>query len=537
MSKIRYCLIICVVVLVTFGVYGQVLQNDFVKYDDYTYIVENPYVRAGLTLKGIVWAFTSACAANWHPLTWLSHMLDVQLFGLNPAGHHLVNLLFHTANTVLLLMLLKKMTGALWQSICVALLFALHPLHVQSVAWAAERKDVLSTFLAFLTIWSYVRYTRKPGIRPYLPVFVLYALGLMAKPMLVTLPFLLLLLDYWPLGRLPRKETGAQVETEGIGCASLRLILWEKTPLLALSAASCFITYSIQQRAGAVLSLPDAGFFFKIATVLVNYWEYVKKMFWPMELAIIYPIKAVTVWQAAGAALFMFVATILAWRTRRSRPYLLVGWLWYVGTLAPVIGLVRIGHQLMADRYTYLPLIGLFIMAAWGVPDLLPSFPAKRDILSICTVIVLCVMTLFTWFQIKHWRNSITLFENAVSVTEDNWLAHLNLGGALVLYGRDEEALYHFYEAMRITPGSELPYNDIANVYAKLGQMERAVRFYKDAIRIKPNYADAHLNLGRTYLNTGDTVLALDEYRILKGIDARRAEELLIYINYKTGRG
>jgi len=385
-KKIVLWICLCIALL-TFAVYGQARNHAFIDFDDYEYITENPHVRSGLNMDNVVWAFTSYHSNNWHPITWISHMADVQIFGLNPAGHHLVNVFLHILNTILLLLLLRRMTGDLWPSAFVAALFALHPLHVESVAWAAERKDVLSTFFWLLTTWMYVRYTETPDWKRYSIMIVMFALGLMAKQMLVTLPFVLLLLDYWPLRRIAGKGSEIQ-DKEKSGAANVgqlspigRLIM-EKIPLFTLSAIAAIIVYVVQQRSGVLYSLSPFPFQIRLENTLVSYVGYIGKMFWPANLAVFYPhpLQSLALWKVLGAAgLLITVSAAAVWKGRRH-PYLITGWFWYLGTMVPVIGLVQVGVQAMADRYTYIPLIGLFIMIAWGAHDLVAFLAGQQAI-------------------------------------------------------------------------------------------------------------------------------------------------------------
>ncbi len=379
----REILICLFLVLATLTVYWQVGNYEFVNFDDDKYIIENFHVQKGLTRDSVIWAFTATHVSNWHPLTWLSHMLDFQLYGLNPSGHHLTNVFFHLVNTLLLFLVLKLMTGALWRSGLVAALFAVHPLHVESVVWVAERKDVLSTLFWMLTLWAYLGYTKRPGVKRYLVILLAFALGLMAKPMLVTLPFVLLLLDYWPLKRielgqsaigLPAASQPSTIANKP-GAQAFRLLL-EKTPMFVLAAVSSVVTFIVQKSGGAVGALETYPFKIRMANALLSYVIYLKKMIWPQNLAVFYPHpgQSLPMWQAAGAGLLLVVVSIAVIRAGRRYPYLPVGWLWYVGTLVPVIGLVQVGDQAMADRYTYVSLIGLFIVVAWGVPDVARSW-------------------------------------------------------------------------------------------------------------------------------------------------------------------
>ncbi len=380
-------------IVVTFAVYWQVGGYQFVNFDDGKYIFENPHVRPGLTADGFIWAFTSTYASNWHPLTWLSHMLDVQLFGLDPGPHHLVNVLFHSINTVLLFLLLLRMTGAYWQSVFVAALFALHPLHVESVAWVAERKDVLSAFFWMVTLLLYAWYVKRPGPTRYLLTLCSFALGLMAKPMLVTLPIVLLLLDYWPLGRLQFGQAGLLTRKEPASAAQKRFpwsLLWEKAPFFALTAASSIVTIYAQHKGGAMSSIKVVPITFRFINALWAYVLYLAKMVWPVDLAVLYPLPiTLTIAQGLFAGAFLGGVSFLVIRSAKRHPYFLVGWLWYLVTLVPVIGLVQVGSQSMADRYTYLPLIGIFIMLAWGMRIAAGNDRVRRAAVSAVAIILL----------------------------------------------------------------------------------------------------------------------------------------------------
>lgn len=454
MQQHRLERLVCLLLIVaTLAVFQQLPEYDFVNIDDYYYVTENVHVTRGLTREGIIWAFTTLHANNWHPLTWLSHMLDCQLFGLKPGMHHLTNLLLHMANSTLLLLVLKRMTGALWRSAFAAALFALHPLHVESVAWVAERKDVLSTLFWLLTVWGYAGYVEYPGRNRYLLVLLFFALGLMAKPMLVTLPFILLLLDYWPLGRVKLWES-REGGSGGIQRSSALHLVREKIPFFALTLASGIVTVVAQYKGGAVRSLNLLPLDVRIANALVSYVGYIGKMIWPQHLAIFYPHPgALPTWQVVGAGLLLLSLSIILLRAAGRFPYLGVGWLWYLGTLVPVIGLVQVGDQAMADRYTYVPLIGLFVLIAWGIPDLMARWRYRQIALTISAVIVVFCCTVSTWSHVKHWRNGTALFTHAVNVTADNALAHDGLGFALARQGRLDEAIAHYSEALRIKPG------------------------------------------------------------------------------------
>ena len=523
------------------------IDHCFISFDDDDYIADNPVVRRGLTVDGLVWAFASPHVYNWHPLTWLSHMADIQLFGLNAGGHHLVGLLLHTVNALLLFFVLRAMTGALWQSGAVAALFALHPLHVESVAWAAERKDLLSTLFWLITLGFYLRYVKHPGIRRIWPVCLCYAAGLMAKQMAVTLPFLLLLIDYWPLGRLgptppaagiPEGEAASIVRPQqpekgppraGGGDKTIPS-LWpriapligEKLPLFALAAGASLLIYLIQTQTGIVKSAVEFPFAARLANALVAYVAYLFKTVYPLHLAVFYPHPgtALPLWQAAGAALLLAAITVTV--IRSGKPYLVVGWLWYLGTLVPVIGVVQVGIQGMADRYTYVPLIGIFIMAAWGIADLTVGWRSRNAVLACAAAGGLAALTILSWFQVGTWRNNITLYSHAVGVTAGNYWAEYNLGLALMAGDRDDEALPHFQEAIRLQPGYADAYLNIGVIQAKQGRLADATTNFGRVLELNPAHREALRNLSLALIRQGKAVEAasrLGELRRLKPDD------------------
>ena len=510
MLRHRLQLIVCLFLIVaTLAVYWQVRNHDFVNYDDNHYVTDNRHVRSGLTWEGTIWAFTATHAGNWHPLTWLSHMLDCQIYGLNPGGHHVTGLLFHLMNTLLLFVVLKQMTGALWRAAFVSALFALHPLHVESVAWVAERKDVVSAFFWLITMWAYVRYVKSPVFSRYLLVLIFFALGLMAKPMVVTLPFVLLLMDYWPLGRLQLNSLSNLWGEK----AGVRGALWEKVPLFAIAAVSSVITLVAQQSGGAIASMHHLPIDVRMVNALVSYVSYIGKMIWPLKLAIFYPHPGMLpIWQAAGAGLLLVCISIFVIRAGRRAPYLAVGWLWYLGTLVPVIGFVQVGAQSMADRYTYLPLIGLFIMIAWGVADLAARWRYRSPALFVSTGVVLLAFMICTWLQAGHWKNSITLYEHTLDVSADNHLAHNNLGSALVEQGNLKDAIVHYSEAVRIQSEYLDAHFNLGVVLMRTGRLKEAMVHYFEAVRIKPDHAVAHYNLGWVLAEQGNFKQAISHY-------------------------
>ena len=508
-----------IIVLLTASVaaaYAPTLWHGFVDYDDNLYITENSIVQRGLTWPGVQWAFTSFEASNWHPLTWLSHMLDCQMYrradGSQWAGgHHLTNLVFHFANTLILFALLRGMTRAPWRSALVAALFALHPLHVESVAWVAERKDVLSTCFGLLTLWTYAAYAQRPSLARYALVMVCFALSLLAKPMLVTMPFVLLLLDLWPLNRWQMAQFTRDLSASRVPLG--RLIL-EKLPLAALALASCVITIIAQRRGGAVFPLEALPLPQRFANAIVAYGSYIAKTFWPVDLAVLYPHPGRwPMWRIVLTSLVLTAITACAVALRRKRPYLLVGWLWYLGTLMPVIGLVQVGMQSMADRYTYVPLVGLFIMISWSVPDFArlgrsaPAFAAA----AVCATVLLG-LAVGTWIQVGYWRDSFSLLEHTLAVTNRNFIAHNNLGYAFSRAGEYHSAIQEFQAVLQINPRYAAAHDNLGNALAATGQLDEAVNQYNKAIELAPRTARPHHNLAAALMKQGKIEPAIEEY-------------------------
>ncbi len=547
-------------VLAIGAIYGQVRHHSFVNIDDQAYVYENPYVLQGMSWMGLQHACTSFVAANWHPLTWLSHMVDVDLFGLDAGLHHLVNVLIHLVNTLLLFLVLLRITGASWRSAMVAALFAVHPLHVESVAWVSERKDVLSGFFFLLTLAAYGEYVRRRTGGRYLAVIALFALGLLAKPMLVTLPFVLLLLDAWPLRRL-----ASEPPAPGLLAPRLRALLWEKLPLFALAAAASILTYLAQRHGGAEVRLEAIPLGSRLANAVVSYGAYLTQTVWPAGLASFYPHpaflgEAASPWRVATAAFALATISFVVWRARRDRPYLAVGWLWFLGMLLPVIGIVQVGVQARADRYTYLPLIGLFVGAVWGGGDIIGSSPRRRGVAAAGATLAVLALGVASWRQVQYWRDSITLHAHALRVTEHNWAAWVGLADAYSERGRIQEAIAADQEAIRIRPGLSEAWNGMGASYGRLGQHEEAIHCFSEAVRIEPGYGEAWYNLGtaygllarheeaavcfrkavrlrpedvRAWANLalasqilGDTSQAIESYRQLQRLDPRRAEDL-----------
>ena len=627
MSKNRQTLLIYVfLAILTLAAFRQVTRCDFINYDDPAYVVENMHVRYGVTMEAVRWAITSGYAANWHPLTWMSHMLDIQLFGLNPHLHHLTNLLFHIANTMLLFFVFNRMTKAPCKSAFVAALFAIHPLHVESVVWVAERKDVLSTFFWMLTMAAYIYYVERPSFYRYGAVVIFFALGLMSKPMLVTLPFALLLTDYWPLKRMPevggrKSEDGGRISEVGspadippgkpssgnkkkgtsankptaqppplfsalkpkraqspplvkggkgnfssalsgtqqperrtqslvarttrqisttrlpsggpkvlgpqsfaispqasaLSPQSFKKLLFEKLPLFALSAVSCLVTYIVQQRGGAVGSLKLFPIGVRVANALVSYVIYMKKSIWPSDLAVFYPHQgSLPVWLVLSSGLILLAVTVIAiWKAEKVR-YIAFGWLWFAGTLVPVIGVVQVGAQAMADRYTYIPSIGLFVAAVWSVPELFcklwPAARFRKAPIFLATACLLGCLSISTWLQVGHWQDSITLCDHSLKVTGDNDTVLVMRGEAYGKLGNFNRAIQDFDRALQINPGKAEAYFNRGVVDTKLGSQPEAVSDYSKAIEINPEYPEAYYNRGLAYAKLGDRRQAIENF-------------------------
>ncbi len=511
-EKLQIPLICLGLVLATAVAFEPVSHNEFVSYDDAMYVTENPRVNRGLSFESLRWAFTTTHASNWHPLTWLSHMLDCELFGLNPFWHHLVNLLLHTANTLLLFWVLTRLTGEVWASAFVSAAFALHPLHVESVAWVAERKDVLSTLFWMLTIVAYMRYTKQPSILRFSLVFLLFGVGLTAKPMLMTLPFVLLLLDYWPLRRFQR--------------STVRCLVCEKIPLLILTVLSCIVTYIAQETTGATEMVENLALATRINNALVSYVGYLIKMVYPTRLAVLYPHPgaSLAVWQRIASSLVLVVITAGAiYLARHGRHYLAVGWLWYLGALVPVIGLVQVGRQGMADRYTYLPSVGLFIIAAWGAADLSAKWRYRKVVLSASALVVLGALLVCTRMQVRHWRNSFTLCERALAVTENNAVMHYSMGNAFRSADKLDEAITQYQHALRIEPNHSRTHGNLANALLLQGRLKEATEHYRQAVQLDPNYLNARYNLGLALSKQGNFTEAIKHYRHVLALEPRNA--------------
>jgi tetratricopeptide (TPR) repeat protein len=504
MSRPR--LITLLLAFTTLLVFLPVGQFGFLNYDDNDYVTNNDFVQHGLTGTDIRWAFTAFHAGNWHPLTWLSHMLDCQLFGLNAGAHHFVNVLFHGLNVALLFVWLMRLTGRLGPSAFIAALFAWHPLHVESVAWIAERKDVLSTFFALLALLSYTRYVQENCRRSFWLALLFFALGLMAKPMLVTLPFVLLLLDFWPLGRLAEGKT-APVKRNRFG-----KLLWEKWPFFLLTGASCVVTFFAQRSGEAVVSLANVPLRYRLENVPVAVVGYLQKLFGPTGLCAIYPMpSSIPAWEVALAVTILILISAVAWHWRVVRPYFLMGWLWFLGTLIPVIGLVQVGGQAMADRYTYIPSIGFFIAVVFLLADVAERIQTPRIIEAGVAVVISVACILVTEHQLQFWRDSETLFRRALAVTRNNDIALVNLGVALDDQKRYDESLAVYRQAEKLENGRYQLHNNLGNVLDKLGRPVESLAEYREASRLRPNDAFLHNSIGIELATLGKYDAALQE--------------------------
>jgi tetratricopeptide (TPR) repeat protein len=518
----QFLLVSGLLVVITWLVFGQTIAHDFVNFDDHVYVYDNPLITKGITLKGLIAAFTHPHARNWHPLTTISHMLDCQLFGLKAGGHHFSNVLLHTVAVLLLFAVLREMTGTLWRSAFVAAVFATHPLHVESVAWVAERKDVLSAVFFMLTLGAYVRYVCAPSIARYLSVAALFALGLMSKPMLVTLPFVLLLLDYWPLKRgQPSGVRGQKSKISNAGSTITKLIL-EKIPLFALSAISCAVTLLAQkQNAGSIDQLP---FMWRLNNAFVSYVDYIWEMFWPTRLAVFYPHpnNRLPVWEIILAIAFLLAVTAAALVLRKKMQYVLTGWFWFLGMLMPVMGFVQVGEQARADRYTYLPQIGLYLLIVWAITDLMAFWKGRRAFFAVATPMIIAALSWCAFLQTSYWKSSERLWTHALAVTSGNDVAHNNLGFLFLRRGELDNAISHFQTALNIRStnaethynlGAALIHNNLGNALARKGLADDAITHYQEAVKLRPDYADAYYNFGSVLLQEGRIDEAITQWQ------------------------
>lgn len=541
-SKEYSNIIVILLIVVSCAAFGRIVDNDFINLDDTIYITENNYVKSGLNTESIKWAATTTDVGYWHPLTLISHMLDWSFFGANASGHHLVSALLHIGAVIFLFLFLNKTTNKIWPSAFTAALFALHPLRVESVAWVGERKDVLSMFFGMACLYVYALYAKAPQVSKYLLCLILFALSLMSKPTLVTLPFALMLLDYWPIGRW--KKT---VDEPGKGFNSTARVILEKVPFVCLAIISSILAIWMQNKAKLLISFDSLPFHTRVVNTIVSYVAYLGKIFWPVNLAVFYPYEySLPLWEVLISGIILILITLAVFCYIRKLPFLFVGWFWYLGTFIPVIGLVQISTFAMADRFTYLPSIGIAIMLAWGIQYLIKSEDLRKKILFPIGIAVLFILLVLTWRQCGYWKNSITLHSHALQVIKDNDFSRNGLCNALIKEGKFEEAISHCNEAIRMDPyykhaydnrgdayfklgrhqlaiedfskaislkpdGAET-FNNRGNSYNELGQYQRAIEDYNDAIRLKPNYAKAYYNRGNAYVKLGQYRRALEDY-------------------------
>ena len=538
----------------TLALYSGVRNNPFIDLDDGVYVTQNQYVQQGLTWKTAAWALTSTHrSGNWHPLTWVSHALDCQLYGLNPFGHHLTNVFFHALNVLILFFLLARVTGAMGRSFLVAALFALHPMNVESVAWVAERKNLLSTLFFLLALGTYGWYAVKPDIKRYLAVTVFFVLGLASKPMVITLPFVFLLLDFWPLQRVrnenypqpgpkekSRRKERSKLSQSGSRFPVPQLPFWrlvrEKLPWLALCVASAMITIVAQRSTGALEGTTRIHSGVRLQNALNSYTGYIAKAFWPVHLAVYYPYpyKGIATWQVALATLLLLIISGLTWRQHGTRPYLVTGWLWYLGTLVPVIGFVQVGKQAMADRYGYLPLIGIFVMTVWALGDLADRNQVSLSLRLATATIVLSLLSFLTWRQIGYWRSDYELWSNTVRVTENNVLAEANLARALRVLGRQEEALPHYQQAARLSPEDPVRHLNLAVDLAECERLQDAIAEYRTALQLTSDNkirARTYESLGALYGALGDYANVRESYRQALQFDPQQAPEMIQHLS------
>ena len=520
--SMRTLALACIVLtVITLAVYMKARDHEFINYDDDVYVTSNPHVANGLSLQNFSWAFRSVEAGNWHPITWLSQMVDVQLYGINPRGHHLTNVAIHTISSLLLLLLLFRLTGAVWQSSFVAVLFALHPLHVESVAWVAERKDLLSAFFGFLTLLIYAEFTAKRKSILYFLCLFSFILGLMSKPMLVTLPLVMLLIDFWPLDRYRY-----QAQARGPHQYIVRVIdlVREKIPFYICSLLSGAITIYAQHKSGAMSSLDQISFQLRIENALIAYVKYIGKTLWPHDLAVLYPFPlSIPPWQVISSLFILLLLSMVAIRGRRRHPYFAVGWFWFFVTLVPVVGLIQVGSQSMADRYSYIPVIGLFIMAAWGVPNLTKGLQQRQLILGLFSGAIIIASAALTWQQLDYWRDSISLYQHTLRVTTGNTFIHYNLGLALASKGDLDAAIQEYKEALRLDPNNSMAHNNLGQALAIKGNLDAAIQEYNKSLWLDPKNGMAHSNLGASLAIKGDLDAAIQECREALRLDPSNA--------------
>ncbi|MGD0209444.1 MAG: tetratricopeptide repeat protein [Desulfomonilia bacterium] len=526
-------MIVLLIIVSILLVYAQVGSHDFINFDDQLYVTDNPIVKAGITWNGITWAFSFSDRTYWHPLTWFSHMVDCELFGLNPGKHHLVNVFLHIINSILLFLVFMMMTGTLWRSAFVAFLFALHPINVDSVAWIAERKNLLSTLFCMLTIMAYIYYSRRPSFYKYILILFVFMLGLLSKPMLISIPFVLLLLDFWPLKRinfdslLTREHIsiGVSNERRAQRTQALKLII-EKIPLLILSLVIICTSIISFQHHSDVISSNLISIKLRMANALVSYVTYIGKLIWPRNLTIYYPFPAgLPLWEVVGASVFLCVATILAGLYAKKFPYLIVGWLWYLGTLVPVSGLIQVGlWPAMAERWVYIPAIGLFMLVAWLIPDLVSEFRFKNLALSTLAIMVICILMILTWKQTGYWKNDFTLFSHALQVNERNSVAYSNLGDYYISINKPGEAIEYYDKSVEINPYDPLVQNNFAIALLKEGRYEESIKYFKKAILSYPRDPQLYSGLGSAFAHQNRNTEAIEYFSKSLDIDPSNAE-------------
>jgi protein O-mannosyl-transferase len=511
MNKKYTTLIIVLLVIACLAAYGRILGNDFVNYDDDRLITENNNVQTGFNTQSVKWAFTNASLEYWHPLTWLSVMLEWRLFGTNASFYHLVSLLLHIGAALFLFLFLNKATKRLWPSAFVAALFALHPLRVESVAWASEHKDVLSMFFGMATLYAYALYVEKSRLSKYFLCLILFILSIMSKPTLLTLPCVLLLLDYWPFERW-RKTEGTIDAPAKSRAQVIAHLLWEKAPFFLISLLLSVMLIGQLQANASFLPLQQFSFLDRMMNAIVSYVLYLGKTLWPVDLACFYPYSFIQRWQVIGAASVLVAISVAVIFLVKKTPFLAVGWFWYLGALFPVSGLMQAGNQAMADRYTYFPFIGIAIMAAWGIPLLMKPEDTRKKILFPAAIAVLAIMAIFAWQQCGYWKNSINLFSHTLQATKDNALAHENLAAALIDKGNNQEAIEHCNMAIGMNPGRAISYNDRGTAYVRLGQHQLAIEDFNKAISLDPNYFKAYNNRGLVYAMLGQYQPAIKDF-------------------------
>ena len=525
-TRLEFLIGVAVLTALVLSVFGQTISHPFISYDDPYYITQNPIVLKGLTGEGIRWAFRISIG-NWHPTTWISHMLDVEIFGLNAGGHHMVSVFLHVANTVLLFSLLRAMSGAFWKSLVVAALFGIHPLRVESVAWAAERKDVLSSFFGLCSLTAWLGHLHRPSRWRSIGALGLFSLGLAAKPMLMTIPAVLLLLDWWPLGRFPRTS---HYSAHYRSFLPSRALLVEKVPFLLLSVASLAITVIAQTRNAVDYVRPD--YLLRVANALVSYTVYLAKFVWPSNLGVLYPYPAggVPLWKSLAAGLILLTVTAIALRFARRFPYCLTGWFWYLTTLIPVIGLFQVGAQARADRYTYLPLVGISIGVVWLFGDAAHHSQRDRRMSGAFAAVAVFLLAGTAFLQTRLWRDGIALYRHTVEATRDNLVISYNLGTDLKSMGRYQEAIAPFKEVLRIDPHHYHACNNLGDVYFKTGNFAAAADMFEQTVRADPSNSIFRFNFGMALARLGRKDLALEQWRLIRTTDAVRARRLYVEV-------